>query len=87
MPSEPYAELVGVVESDGEVIGVIESDGEIAAELESVIYINDHTKLHNRDKPNQHPIEAITNLRDELDAKISESDISLIYCGTSTEVI
>ena len=30
---------------------------------------NDHEELYNREKPNQHPIEAITNLTETLDAK------------------
>ena len=34
----------------------------------------DHNKLENRDEANQHPIEAITNLRTELDQLNQESD-------------
>lgn len=34
----------------------------------------DHNKLENRDEANQHPIEAITNLRTELDQISQESD-------------
>ena len=47
----------------------------------------EHDKLIHRDYPNQHPIDAITDLRDILNTLISIDDISLIYCGTSTEVI
>ena len=39
----------------------------------------DHNRLFNRDAENQHPIEAITNLREELDAKLdSETALPLI---------
>lgn len=34
----------------------------------------DHNKLENRDEANQHPIEAITNLRTELDQINQDSD-------------
>ena len=47
----------------------------------------DHAQLINRDLPDQHPISAITGLQDALDSKIDISDISIINCGTSTEVI
>ena len=30
------------------------------------VHINDHTLLVNRDKPDQHPIDSITGLKDEL---------------------
>lgn len=46
-----------------------------------------HEKLKHRDYPDQHPIEAITGLREELDGKADLSDFSIIYCGTSTEVV
>lgn len=32
---------------------------------------NDHTELTKRDRPDQHPIESITNLRSELDNKLT----------------
>lgn len=35
----------------------------------------DHNKLENRDEANQHPIEAITNLRTELDQMNQDSDV------------
>lgn len=34
----------------------------------------DHTKLENRDQPNQHPIKAISGLRKELNTKLGEGD-------------
>ena len=41
--------------------------------------VTDHNRLYNRDKADQHPIEAITNLRDELDAKLdSKTALPLI---------
>jgi len=47
----------------------------------------DHSALFNRSASDQHPIGAITNLQETLDTKIDAEDISLIYCGTSTEVV
>ena len=47
----------------------------------------DHSALFNRSASDQHPISAITNLQETLDTKIDAEDISLIYCGTSTEVV
>lgn len=41
----------------------------------------DHSKLINRDIPEQHPISAITNLAKELDSKFQESDL-----GTNLQV-
>lgn len=35
---------------------------------------SDHTKLNNRDLPNQHPITAITDLERELAEKLEEAD-------------
>lgn len=37
------------------------------AKVKSIIPITEHDKLSNRNLPDQHPIEAITNLRDVLD--------------------
>lgn len=34
----------------------------------------DHARLHNRDAPDQHPIEAITGLSGELGARLTDSD-------------
>ena len=48
---------------------------------------NDHNKLSNRDLPDQHPIPAITGLTEALAAKADLTDLSIIYCGTATEVI
>ena len=48
---------------------------------------NDHNKLINRDLPDQHPIPAITGLTEALAAKADLTDLSIIYCGTATEVI
>lgn len=42
----------------------------------------DHSKLINRDIPEQHPISAITNLTQELDNKFQESDL-----GTNLQVL
>ena len=47
----------------------------------------EHNKLIHREYPNQHPISAIDGLTDALAAKANLEDLSIIYCGTSTEVI
>ena len=83
-------ELCGVVESGGEIKGVLESEGTIYGELgvSKVLYANDHTRLRNREVPDQHPISAITGLQEALDSKLDvNAEFVLIYCGTSTEVI
>ena len=80
-------ELIGVIEASGEVVGYLDSPAELVGELSSVIYANDHSVLRNRDLPDQHPISAITGLQEELDSKIGGTGITIIYCGTSTEVI
>ena len=84
------SEVVGRVESPKEIVGSIEGDGEMSVRVENLVKVPtaaEHEKLRHRDWPEQHPISAITGLEDELADKISESDISLINCGTSTEVI
>lgn len=48
---------------------------------------HEHDKLIHREYPNQHPIEAIEGLRDILDTVVTKDDLSIIYCGTSTEVV
>ena len=49
--------------------------------------VTEHDKLANRELPDQHPIDAITGLRDILDHVLTIDAISVINCGTSTEVI
>lgn len=39
---------------------------------------SDHSKLVNRDLPDQHPIEAITDLQSELDEKLEDSDLQAL---------
>jgi hypothetical protein len=46
--------------------------------------VSDHTVLTGREKPNQHPIEAITGLSDYIDAL---NNGFILYCGSATEVI
>ena len=50
---------------------------EMTAEFESMTQVPttaDHAVLFNRDKPDQHPIEAITGLPDALDGKQEQMD-------------
>lgn len=44
--------------------------------VEPVIHVseNDHTKLSNRDAPDQHPMGSITGLDTSLEAKVSAGD-------------
>ena len=46
-----------------------------------------HSALQHRDWPDQHPISAITGLQEALDSKVEPADMSIIYCGTSMEVL
>lgn len=63
-----------MIELDGELINTVSIEAELGAEevLDACIGIvyeietGDHTKLTNRDQPNQHPIEAITGLPETL---------------------
>lgn len=60
--------LVGTL-SDYENIKGNLSEPEIKSELEAIsveVPIKDHNKLDNRDLPNQHPIDAIEGLKEEL---------------------
>lgn len=43
--------------------------------IESTAFNADHTALINREKPNQHPIGAITNLNEELDIKVNTNNV------------
>ena len=63
-----------MIELDGELINTVSIEAELATEevLDACVGIvheietGDHTKLTNRDQPNQHPIEAITGLNEAL---------------------
>lgn len=48
----------------------------------------DHNKLGNRELPNQHPIKAITGLREELDAKPDTEDLSQVaFSGEMNDLL
>lgn len=63
-----------MIELDGELINTVSIEAELATEevLDACVGIvheietGDHTKLTNRDQPNQHPIEAIIGLSEAL---------------------
>ena len=63
-----------MIELDGELINTVSIEAELGAEevldacmgIVHEIETGDHTKLTNRDQPNQHPIEAITGLPETL---------------------
>lgn len=46
-----------------------------------------HDELLHREYPNQHPLEAIAGLLEALARKPNIEDLSIINCGTSTEVL
>lgn len=54
--------LSGKIETSSKVTGSLSSGG-----------VTDHNRLFNREAENQHPIEAITDLRNELDAKLEKA--------------
>lgn len=63
-----------MIELDGELINTVSIEAELGAEevldacmgIVHEIETGDHTKLTNRDRSNQHPIEAITGLSEAL---------------------
>ena len=57
------------------------SNRPIKATFESGVGTRDHNKLYNRDLPDQHPIEAITGLREALDNVVNN-----IEGGSNIEV-
>lgn len=81
-------DMLSVNEFDGDMINEEILDGDLLSEgsldgdlyLPSVMY--DHTQLKNRDRLDQHPQRAITNLVDDLakcpSEKISDAEIELL---------
>ena len=53
--------------------GSISSGQTLAGSVKGGSGTTDHSRLINRDQAEQHPIEAITNLRDELDNKLDST--------------
>ena len=51
---------------------VVEVEKEV--EVEVPVLVHDHTQLINLDAPDQHPIEAIKNLKTELNQKMGAQD-------------
>ena len=47
---------------------------EVEKEVEVYVVEKDHTKLTNRDAADQHPLSAITNLKKELDQKVTSEN-------------
>lgn len=86
-----------VVVIDGDAVIDLQQDGDIGIDIfedgeGDKFFVREtgtfeHDKLIHRDWPRQHPISAIEGLEDELANRPSISDLSIIYCGTSTEVI
>ena len=61
------------------IVGTISENKSINGNVTGGSGVTDHDRLYNREKENQHPIEAITNLRKELDEKLdSKTAIPLI---------
>ena len=82
-------DLIGTLSDVGTLQGTLQAGTEyLEGDLSTYINIpKNHVDLLGRDEPDQHPIGAITGLQDALDSKLSAIDISIIYCGTSTEVV
>lgn len=58
---------------DGRLRGRIVDEGALNGEMKvpEIFGPDDHCNLTGRDKPDQHPVEAITGLRSELDGKLA----------------
>lgn len=76
-----------VVVIDGDASIDVITDGEGQSVLVDNTGTFKHDELIHRDYPDQHPIEAITGLSNALSGKLDPSDLSIIYCGTATEVV
>ena len=65
--------------NETQITGTITPRQSISGKATAGAGVTDHNRLYNRDAEDQHPIEAITNLREELDAKLdSETALPLI---------
>ena len=60
---------------------VLEKKQEIEADFKLIVPTNNHNELYNRDLPDQHPIDAITGLREALDNVVNN-----IEGGSNIEV-
>lgn len=80
--------LNGTLSGESNVSGSLNSTASVDGEINipTMVAIGDHERLTGRDKPNQHPIEAISGLKDILDHSLLDTDVLIINCGTSTEV-
>ena len=81
------AALTGsIIEVDGNLTGKLSGTGNMTGELGGIKKISgrmivprevlekNHANLYNRDLPDQHPIEAITKLPQELENRVSYGD-------------
>ena len=82
-----------VIGGEIELVNHIDGETELDTHVDGEIGIFnnlgtiEHDKLVNRNLSDQHPIEAISGLSDILETIITADDLSIINCGTSTEVI
>lgn len=85
----PTGDIIGTLSPILSLEGTLShvSYAELSGELMMTSFGDMHDRLRHRDYPDQHPILAITGLQEALDSKVSFIDISIINCGTSTEVI
>ncbi len=72
------AELLGRVEPGAELPACLEPGAQIVVELAGTgpPGTTDHRKLAGREAPDQHPIQAITGLEEELAAQLTAEDVS-----------
>lgn len=82
--------LYGSIINESTLNGEIESKGSIDGNIGrgvTKVTVNDHDLLKNRDLPNQHPIDAIEGLREELmSIKNSQGDTNLSIKSLSKKI-
>ena len=85
----PSGDIIGILSPILGIEGTLSDipEAQISGQLSFMMYSGDHDTLRHRDYADQHPISAITGLQETLDSKLSIIDISIINCGTATEVI
>jgi hypothetical protein len=63
----------GKIQNKTKLSGTINSGNSMGASITAGSGTTDHNRLTNRDSLNQHPVEAITGLRQELNSKLEAS--------------
>lgn len=66
--------LDNVIDGENTLDSVVDGEGTPITE----VTVNDHRILKHRDAPDQHPISAITGLKNILDTKLDENDVARV---------